>query len=150
MNFQEVLKSIATLGPLGYIIASGTIGSFVALFAVFLLHTIDSIYYQMGLIILATIIALIIIEKTYKNLGSADPREIILDEVIGCLIAFHGLPLDIFVLITGFIIFRFLDISKFFGIAYIERYFNGSWSILLDDVAAAILTNIIVRSILPT
>jgi phosphatidylglycerophosphatase A len=51
----------------------------------------------------------------------------------------------------GFIIFRFLDILKPFPIGTLEKRFTGGLGVVIDDVVAGILGNLILRilSLLP-
>lgn len=139
---KAFFKFMTTLGPLGYLPAPGTIGSLFSIIAVYYLN--NNIY----AIILLSILALLIIDKAYYYYSHEDPSEIILDEFIGCLIAFYGLPLNINIIILCFLIFRFLDITKILGISRSEKFFNGAWAILIDDIIAGIITNVIMRAIL--
>ncbi len=77
--------------------------------------------------------------KSGKNIS--DPREVVIDEVIGQIIAF--LPIcnicifrDAFI---SFILFRFFDIVKPFPINFIESKIGGNFGILLDDILAGIM-----------
>lgn len=149
MKFQTLFKSIATLGPLGYHKASGTIGSFVALFGVYLLHNyVINMYFHVFLIFIFALFGLVVINRAFRQFESNDPKEIIIDEVIGCFVVFCGLPFNILIGTLGFLIFRFFDITKFLGISYLEKNLHGSWGILLDDLAAALIANIAIRFII--
>ncbi|MCD6366125.1 MAG: phosphatidylglycerophosphatase A, partial [Bacteroidales bacterium] len=46
---------------------------------------------------------------------------------------------------AGFLIFRFFDILKPFPIRLIEKKIPGGAGIVLDDVAAGIFSNIVLR-----
>ncbi len=144
---NKQLLSVATVGPLGYFPASGTCGSLVGLVLVGLMHYFLDVKTQAWCIGLFVVAGFFIIKKTLHYFSSCDPREIIIDEVIGCTVAFYGLSLTIHSTILCFLLFRFFDITKIGGIWYIERVCKGSWGILLDDIVAALFANILMRVI---
>jgi len=50
--------------------------------------------------------------------------------------------------ITGFLVFRVLDIWKPYPIRYFEKRLSGGLGIVMDDVVAGLLSNLILRGIL--
>jgi phosphatidylglycerophosphatase A len=77
--------------------------------------------------------------------GHKDPSHVILDEFVAMPVCFLFLRLRCAVVfLLGFLIFRAFDILKPFGIKFFEKLHSG-WGIVLDDVAAACYTNIILR-----
>jgi len=88
------------------------------------------------IVCIGIVLSWFIIKKALEAMDrSDDPSEIVLDEVLGCLLAFWAIPLSTPILIVGFIIFRILDITKSFGVGFFEVIL-GAWGILLDDLAA--------------
>lgn len=144
---NKQLLSLATVGPLGYFPASGTFGSLVGLVLVGITHYFLDMTTQACVIGLFLLAGFFIIKSTLRYFSSCDPREIIIDEVIGCTVAFYGLSLSIYSIVLCFLIFRFFDITKVGGIWYIEKVCKGSWGILLDDIAAALVTNMLMRAL---
>jgi phosphatidylglycerophosphatase A len=71
-------------------------------------------------------------EKVYFQ---KDPACIIIDEVSGMLVCFCFLPVTMFNVIVGFILFRIFDIFKPFYIKRVEMI-KGSAGIMLDDLLA--------------
>ena len=68
-----------------------------------------------------------------------DPRQFVLDEVVGQWAVLLFVPLaqhPVSSVAAGFFLFRAFDIGKPFPIGRIERL-PGGWGIVLDDVAAA-------------
>lgn len=146
---SRFFKHLATLGPIGYFIAPGTIASLVTIFiSLFLSKLVSNAYLQLLIICLFSTFAYIVIKKCRTQFGCKDPSQIVLDEVAGCLFAFYNLPSDINIYFWAFTIFRFLDITKIFGIAHLEKKCPGAFGILIDDIAAGILTNIIIHLII--
>ena len=50
-------------------------------------------------------------------------------------------------ILLGFIVFRAFDIIKPFPIRYLEKKISGGAGIVLDDVAAGIFSNLVLRVI---
>ena len=57
-----------------------------------------------------------------------DPSQIVIDEVLGTLITFINIPLELPYIILGFCLFRFFDITKCCGIKRLENIGKG-WGI---------------------
>jgi len=76
-----------------------------------------------------------------------DPSRVVIDETMGFWISILFLPLHFYVLLTGFILFRFFDIIKPFGIKKIDQL-KSHHSVMLDDVVAGIYSNITLQIIL--
>ncbi|MBI3323013.1 MAG: phosphatidylglycerophosphatase A [Candidatus Omnitrophica bacterium] len=81
---------------------------------------------------------------TARAMGKPDPGPVIIDEVAGMMLALVTLPVTWQVYLAGFILFRFLDIRKPFGLRRLERL-SGSWGIMLDDVAAGAAVNVLLQ-----
>jgi phosphatidylglycerophosphatase A len=68
-----------------------------------------------------------------------------LDEVVGVFISVSFLPKKIGYIIGGFLLFRFFDIVKPYPIRRLEEKVKGGLGVMLDDVVAAIYTNLILQ-----
>jgi phosphatidylglycerophosphatase A len=88
-----------------------------------------------------------------QNGWQHDDRRITLDEFCGMLLALLWLRLpsslvgSVSIFILAFILFRILDILKPPPLRWIERL-SGGWGVMLDDLAAGLVTNGLVRLIL--
>jgi phosphatidylglycerophosphatase A len=78
-------------------------------------------------------------------LKAEDPGCIVIDEVAGMLVTLIGLPFNMISVFGGFLIFRILDIWKPYPIRFLERKLSGGVGIVMDDVVAGVLGNIILR-----
>jgi len=140
---------IAMLGPLGHMNASGTIASLVALPLVYWFHSLTQNQYTYllynGILFLLSL-AIVRCALTHMKRDD-DPSEIVIDEIVGCLLTFCGITLSTQSVVLGFILFRLFDISKIAGCAHAERV-GGATGIMLDDVIAAALSNLLLRLIL--
>ncbi len=77
-----------------------------------------------------------------------DAGIITIDEWCGMWISLLFLPLSPFwIPLMGFVFFRLFDIWKPFPIDKLQNI-KGGWGVMLDDVAAGILANLLLRSIL--
>jgi len=82
-------------------------------------------------------------ERIYKR---KDAKMIVIDEASGMLLALFCVPYSLVSVIVGFILFRIFDITKIPPARQLEK-FTGAYGIMLDDVIAAIYTNIILQMI---
>lgn len=148
MNLSRIGVFLATLGPVGYLPAPGTVATFLTIPVVFGLRSClpDQAIFGWFLcgIFLCSLALVHYAAPEFKK--SEDPSEIVLDEVVGCLLTFWSIPLSAVSVTTGFVLFRLLDISKIIGIKYVERL-PGGLGIMMDDVIAAAVANIILRLI---
>jgi phosphatidylglycerophosphatase A len=67
-----------------------------------------------------------------------DPREVVVDEVAGFLVATIFLPPSWLTFGCGFVLFRFFDILKPFPIRRLEKAFRGGAGVVVDDLAAGL------------
>jgi phosphatidylglycerophosphatase A len=141
----QICTSIATLGPIGYLPAPGTMGTVAALPLAYGLLTF-SVTWQLTIIASLFCISYFIIDRALQVFTSDDPSQIILDEVIGTLVTFCCLAYSPVTFLAGFAFFRLYDITKPFGIRSLEKI-PGSFGILIDDVGAGILAHLILRLI---
>lgn len=85
--------------------------------------------------------------KACEILRQKDPQVIVIDEIVGFLLANFLSPSRLLVLLTSFVLFRFFDIAKTFPASRLERLPGGA-GIVLDDVMAGIYTFAIVQLLL--
>lgn len=82
-----------------------------------------------------------------EQYATHDPQVIVLDEVVGLLFVFVGVPLTVKSIVAGTLLFRILDISKFGLIGWSEQ-FPGAWGIVIDDSIAGMVAGLLLRCIL--
>ncbi len=85
--------------------------------------------------------------KAQEYLGSEDPKEVVIDEILGQTLAIYFIPYSIINLVLIFLLFRFFDILKPFPISNFEKRFRGGGGIILDDILAAVYAVIAFRVI---
>jgi len=149
MNFkQKSVMFLATGCFIGNIsFAPGTFGSILGLPLCFLLSK-TNLLISVFLIAIFIFFAIWIAQRAEKILNTEDPGCIVIDEIAGILVTFTGLPFNIISVAFGFFIFRALDIWKPYPIRSLERNLSGGTGIVMDDVAAGICSNLLLRGIL--
>jgi phosphatidylglycerophosphatase A len=146
MPRKRLVLALATLGGVGYLPAMpGTWGSLAAVPVWWLLSHLGGWGYGLAL---AALLALSIPVTGWAQeyLGPDHPA-IVLDEVVGLLIALAGVPLKWPWIITGFALFRLLDIWKPFPIKYGEKL-PGGWGVVMDDAAAGLMARAVLGIII--
>lgn len=137
-----VAQAVATGCYVGYIpIAPGTWGSMCALFwwwaiGVFAPHT----YLLVFTILLC--VGWWATRVVISGSSVRDPSYIVIDEWLGMGVALYGTGLSIGMLLLSFILFRVLDIFKWFGVKRCESL-PGAWGVLCDDLLAGFYVFII-------
>lgn len=149
MTLHSLSIQLARMGPIGNLKASGTIATLCATpLAITLSYLLPNPYLYGFFLLCSTLIGRTIINRACIALHNHDDSpSIVLDEIIGCLIVFWGILPSWQSTILGVALFRFFDISKIGGITYLERYPHG-WGIILDDIAAGLASNLILRFLL--
>lgn len=146
MNLEKLALQICTLGPIGYFGASGTVATLFTLPLVYLIHNFfGNSWLYLGIISLLFFVSIFLVNKALAYLHhKEDPSEIVLDELIGCLLTFWAITLSSKSILVGFLLFRAFDIIKVGIVRYAESW-PGAWGVIGDDVIAALFANIILR-----
>jgi len=120
----------------------GTWGSLAALPLWWLLQPLGLLHYVLAVLLLG-IGSIYLSGRAETILQRADPPIIVIDEVVGQLIALAGCPLNVYALGLSVILFRVFDIFKPFPIGLINDRWRGGLAIVLDDVVAGIFAGLI-------
>lgn len=84
-------------------------------------------------------------ERVQRASDKRDPSYIVIDEFAGCLTSILFIPISWKNLLVAFILFRIFDIIKPPPIRQIERKLKGGLGIMIDDIIAGLITNILIR-----
>ena len=97
-------------------------------------------------VIIIFLISLYAVNIFIKDLSNKDPKEVVIDEVIGQSIPIylyeisHGIEKDfdksILFYFFIFLLFRIFDILKPFPINYFDRKYKNTFGIMFDDILA--------------
>jgi len=138
-----LIKGIATVFGVGYMPAApGTWATVVGVLIAYFLA--DNLAAYTILLLVLLILGIMTSGLLEKQLKQKDPGVVVIDEVVGVMIALWGLPLIWSVMISGFFLFRAFDMFKIYPINRLESQ-PGGWGIMLDDCMAGVYTNIILR-----
>lgn len=143
-----ISKWLATWFGIGFLRpAPGTWGTIGSLPLVFLFAKMGYLFYMIATLILL-FIGIWASEYYEQSINKHDSKEIVIDEVVGFLIAMTWIPLTWQSLLAGFVIFRTLDVTKPFPIRWLDSSVKGGMGVMMDDVAAGLVTNIILQAML--
>lgn len=141
---SAISKIIATVFFIGYIpFAPGTFGSLAGLLFIWLLK--PSAVFQIMIILFVFVAGILSARIAEQEFGEKDSSRIVIDEFAGYLIAVAFLPLSAGYLIAAFFLFRLFDLAKPSPIRNIEKMFSGGIGVMIDDLAAGVVTNIILQ-----
>ena len=89
--------------------------------------------------VLASAIGIYLCGKTADDMQVHDHGSIVWDEVAGILLTFLWVPLSLWTVVAGFLLFRFFDIVKPWPIGPVDKYVSGGLGIMLDDIIAGLM-----------
>jgi len=123
----------------------GSLATVIVLYFLFHVLNISSNIILVGLIIIF-IYSFSAIASHIKDNKNKDPKEIIIDELIG-----QSIPIYLYEISHGtekspdeaiifycicFVLFRFFDIAKPFPVSFFDKNFKNSFGVIMDDVCA--------------
>jgi phosphatidylglycerophosphatase A len=125
--------------------APGTFGSAATLPLIYLLSSLENVWYLILVTGLLLLIATISCEYVQKKMGLHDPGWIVMDEVIGMLVtwAFIFPSTKTIDLLLVFIIFRVFDIFKIWPATYFDKKVKHGFGTIFDDVISGIYAGLI-------
>ena len=142
---KRIIIFLATGCYVGYSpLAPGTTGTLAAIPIYFLLSRISPLYYAV------TVFGFICIAIWASDgaeifLQSKDCRHIVIDEMVGFMVAMFMVPPTLRNIVLGFVLFRAFDIIKPFPIRSFEEKMRGGYGVVLDDIIAGIYANLIIH-----
>ena len=141
LNLNTIFVSVFGIGFIP--IASGTFGSLAGLIIGYILNLIN--YNLFFIMIPILFISGVIASNKYQKLtGEKDSSVIVLDEVVGQLIAMMFVMDNLILVFISFIIFRIFDIFKPWPASYADTKMSGGLGVMLDDVFAGIYAAILI------
>lgn len=128
--------------------APGTAGSVfaLALYYLFLIHL--PVLYYAGVVIVTFFLGVWLCERATRQFKVDDHPAIVIDEIVGLWAALFLVPPTLSWGVLVFLWFRWFDITKPLGIAWIDKRIKGGMGIMLDDLLAALYTWLVVQACL--
>lgn len=141
-NLDWFYKLVSTGFYVGYIPPfPGTLGALQGILLYVGLMRYSPLF-LMAVLIFLTALGIVASDRLSKIKGERDPDEVIIDEIAGAFLACLG-KTSLLELTLVFVLFRIIDITKPFPIRKFETL-KGGWGIMLDDLLAGLITNLIV------
>jgi len=135
--------AIATTFGVGYVpVAPGTFGSAAGLALWLVLPA--SLWVHAATIAALFAMGSIAGNVAERHFGRTDPRQIVIDEVMGMLITLFLNPVGWLGAFLGFLLFRATDVIKPYPANRLERL-PGGVGVMADDAMAAIYANLALR-----
>lgn len=104
-------------------------------------------FFYMGLTFVLLILGALACEVVEAQSEVHDSGHLVIDEVVGFLITMTWLPITWQSFVFGFVFFRMLDIAKPFPISFLDRRVKGGLGVMIDDVAAGVIANVVLQVI---
>ena len=139
---------IATAGYSGYFpIAPGTIGSAAGLLVYGLVWWSGLPIVEAALIVAIFAVGTWAATHAERYFGGIDPGPVVIDEVLGMLVTLAFIPAGWSAVLTGFVLFRILDVIKPYPANRLEK-FHGGFGIMADDAMAGVYANLSLRALM--
>lgn len=144
-NIRPFFRNLATLFGVGRARkAPGTWGTLAAV-PVAVLFMLPGPFIFMALTVLTLVLAIVACDIHEQDSGSHDSQQVVIDEVVGYLIAVTWLPFTWQSFLAAFVLFRIFDIWKPLFIGMLDRKVHGGIGTVIDDLAAGLVVNIILQ-----
>lgn len=144
---QKIITLLATFFGSGRLPKSpgtwGTLATIPLWYGLAQLHAIP----YMIIVLLLCVLAILVAQAYESMTNTHDSKEIVIDEVVGFLITMTWLPMTWQSLVFGFVLFRIVDIVKPPPIRQLDRKVKGGVGVVIDDIAAGIVCNIVLQLI---
>jgi phosphatidylglycerophosphatase A len=128
---------------LGYLPAApGTFGTLLGCALFYLLQN-QSFSWLIKFTIVLCVFAMIVAHLAEKSYGKKDCQKIVIDEVVGVLIAYLFVSFSIYHLVLGFIFFRLFDIAKVWPAKLAQDKLAGGIGIVADDIVAGLQAGVL-------
>ncbi len=137
------ISTLATVGKAGYApIGPGTLGALVALPVGWVLAG-QTVPLRAAVVGALVVLSVPVVGRFLRRHRESDPSEVVLDELVGCLVAMAFVPAHPLWLLSAFGLFRLFDIAKPWPVSWLDRKAPGAWGVIGDDVAAGLLAGVV-------
>jgi len=123
--------------------APGTVGTLVGVLLYLLISRLPLTWYVVVGILMAAVgtwaagVAEVVLQRK-------DAQSIVIDEIVGYLVAMTAVPHSWGFILVGFILFRCFDIIKPWPLRRLQEM-HGGVGIMVDDIGAGVYTNILLQ-----
>ncbi len=135
---------IATGFGMGYLpIGPGSWGTFPGMLLCWVMQPLPPVFYFLVIILMGWF-GIILATSVEKEFGKKDPGAIVIDEMVAFPLTMFFIPLSLGTLALGFFLNRLMDTIKIWPCRRLEKL-TGGWGIMLDDLAAAIYSCVLMH-----
>ncbi len=127
--------------------APGTVGSLVGIPVHLLLQVQPWVLRSLSLLALAAL-AIWAAQRAVSLLGDRDPPRVVIDEVVGLVVALSWVEPGTLSMMLGFGLFRLFDITKVPPLGWVERRLAGGLAVVADDLLAGLYANVSLRLVM--
>lgn len=136
-----MLLLVGSIGPLGYLPASGTVSvAVVGIPLAWLMKTYLPLWAYLTVLLTFTLFAICLHHLGDQWLGEKDSRKLVLDELVGFFVAVSIMPWTWQMVTAAFLLERGIDIAKIPPANVIEKRVPGGLGVVGDDVVAGLYT----------
>ncbi len=128
-------------------VAPGTTGTLIGIPIVIFFQFLPTVVVLLGTLLIV-LLSVWLAGVVTRQIGIEDHSSIVIDEIAGYVVTMAMIPLTWWTAITGFLIFRLLDIYKPPPAGWLDRNCTGGLGITADDVIAGIYANLIMHGLL--
>ena len=147
LNSKKTAEIVATYFGLGLSPkAPGTVGSFGTLPLAFILAYFTGIYGIVAVATICFIAGVLATDVIIRDQKEKDPGKVVIDEVVGQLLAFSFVCDYLYqnlhnwwIYLFGFAAFRFFDICKMGPVKWFDKKMKNAYGVMLDDVCAGFM-----------
>lgn len=140
--------AVATGLGTGYApVAPGTFGSAVGVLLWLVLPAAPLV--QLATIVVAFAAGVWAAGEAERHYGGTDPSAVVIDEIMGMLVALFMVPVAWPGALGAFLLFRVFDVIKPFPVDRLE-YLHGGLGVMADDAMAGVYANLALRLLLLT
>jgi phosphatidylglycerophosphatase A len=144
---MKVQKLIAGCLGIGHIKGGGTIAAAICCVPWYMSQRTASFeWLALAITVIVTALGIWAANVVEKDWGK-DSGRVVIDEAAGMMISLLFVPVTIPYMITGFVLFRLLDITKPLLIRKTELL-PGGWGVMMDDILAGVYTNLLLHTIM--
>ena len=130
---------------IGFLPLPGTMASFITIIIYYLFYNYLNTIFFLFFIILVLFYSFYFLNKTLnQSFSSSDPKEIVVDELIGQSIPLLICGNNFFLIILSLLLFRLFDISKPWPASYFDLKIKNATGVIMDDIIAGIYTFLII------
>jgi phosphatidylglycerophosphatase A len=142
---QWALLLVGSIGPLGWLPASGTIAVAVVGIPLFWWMSHWPWWLYVPVTIAFALASVWLHHVGDRILGEKDSRKLVWDELAGFMVAVAFVPFTWRLVLVAFFLERIIDIVKVPPAHWIEKRWPGGWGVVGDDLMAGLYTLIILH-----